>query len=77
MTVGAILGGIIAFLKAIPILDGWFQQLLALYITSQDQATQSKLVDAAALGAKAQTDADRFAAAEAWQTALKRTRVIS
>lgn len=77
MTAGAIIGGVIAFLKAIPVLDGWFQQLLVVYMTTQTQATKSKIADAAALDARAATDADRYAAGAAWQAALKRERVIS
>lgn len=77
MTAAGIISGIIAFLKAIPILDGWFQQLLAAYVNSQTLETKSKIADAAALGARAATDADRYAASQAWADAFARERVIS
>lgn len=77
MTAGAILGGLVAFFKAIPTLDGWLQQFLVAYLTSQTQATKSKIADAAALDARAATDADRYAAGAAWQAALQREREIS
>lgn len=31
MTVGSIISGIIALLKVIPVIDGWFQQLMVAY----------------------------------------------
>lgn len=75
ISAGAIIGGVIAFLKAIPILDGWFQQLIAAYIMAQNAAVKAALVDAAALAARAQTDDERYKASAAWQAALQKSRV--
>ena len=71
------IAGLVAFAKAVPIIDGWVQQFIAAYIMTQTQDTLSKIQDAAALAARANTDAERFAAADAWAAALSRTRVSS
>jgi hypothetical protein len=76
VSASAIIGGVIAFFKAIPILDSWLQQLIAAYVNSCTSETLSAIADAAALSARAKTDADRYAAAEVWQTALSRDRVL-
>lgn len=40
------MGGIIALLKAIPIIDGWFQQLVAAYTASQIASMKKENRDA-------------------------------
>lgn len=77
ITAGAIFSAIVGGIKAIPILDGWFQQLIALYVTTETASTLSAIADAAALAARAQTDTDRYAASAAWQKALQSSRVSS
>lgn len=75
MTASAIIGGILGIIKEIPIVNDWFNQLIAAYLAAQTGATLSAISDAAALSARAVTDADRYAAATAWQQALSRERV--
>lgn len=75
ITAGTIFSMLVGGIKAIPILDGWFQQLISLYLVLQTQATRSALVDAAALAARAVTDDDRYKASAGWQKALQRPRV--
>ena len=69
-----ILGGLVALIKAIPVVDRLFQLIVVTYIEGQNQETKYRIVDAAALGARASTDAERYAASEAWQKALRRER---
>lgn len=76
MTASAIISGIIAFIKAVPVIESWFQSLIAAYMAAQTSATLSAIADAAALGARAQTDSDRYAAAQKWQEALSRSRQL-
>jgi hypothetical protein len=68
---------LIAAIKAVPIIDGWVQQLIAAYIMTQTNDTLSKIQDAAALAARATTDAERYAASDAWVAALSRSRFVS
>lgn len=75
MTTSAIIGGILGIIKAIPIVNDWFNQLVAAYLAAQTSATLSAIADAAAFSGRAVTDADRYAAAASWQSALSRSRV--
>ena len=75
MSASAIIGALISLIKAIPIIDGWFQQLLSTYIDGQTKETKSKIADAAALGARAKTDEERYKASSMWINALKRSRI--
>lgn len=47
------------------------------YVQRQKNETLSMISDAAAFAARAQTDEDRYVAAEKWQQALSRPRVSS
>lgn len=76
MTASSVIAAIVAAIKAIPILDGWFRQIVAAWMQGQEKATMSAIVDAAASAARANTDADRYAAAEKWRLALSRSRVV-
>lgn len=76
MTATAIFSAIVAAIKAIPIINDWFNQLISAYLTMQTSATLSAISDAAALAARSQSDDDRFAASAAWQKALSRDRQI-
>lgn len=66
-------------LVAIPKIAGYVEQAAAAitlwYVGRQQAQTLSQIADAAALAAKAETDADRYKAADAWASALKRPRV--
>jgi hypothetical protein len=69
------ISGLVAFFKAIPILDNWIQQLIAAYVNACNEKTKAAIVDAAALSLRAKTQEDRFNAAAAWMKALSRDRV--
>lgn len=66
-------------LIAIPQIAGYVETFASTvvlwYVQRQNNTTLSQIADAAALAGRAQTDADRYAAAQAWQTALTRSRV--
>ena len=68
-------------LAAIPKIAGYVESFAAAvtswYCSRATSQTLSKIADAAALASKAQTDADRMAAAAAWQTALSQSRISS
>lgn len=74
MTAGAIFSAIVALIQAIPIVEGWFQQLIAAWMAKQARDTLSAIADAAALAAHATTDDERYQASAAWQKALQRPR---
>jgi hypothetical protein len=46
-------------------------------IQRQNNQALAAIADAAALSSRAQTDADRYAAAQAWQSALSKPRVTA
>lgn len=46
MTVSAIISGILAVLKAIPVIDGWFQSLYTAYFQMKSQEHDQAFVDA-------------------------------
>lgn len=69
-----IVGGLVAFVKAIPIIDGWFRLAMAAWMNGQTNETLTNIADAAALAARAKTDEDRYAAAAKWQAALSQPR---
>ena len=76
MTVTSVFATIAAAIKAIPIVNSWFEQIVAAWMQGQEKATMSAIVDAAASAARAESDADRYAAAEKWRLALSRSRFI-
>jgi hypothetical protein len=76
MTAAGVISAIVATIKAMPILDGWFRQIVAAWMQGQEKATMSAIVDAAASAARAESDADRYAAAEKWRVALSRSRIL-
>jgi hypothetical protein len=73
----AFLSGVIALAKVIPLIDSAIRQLFALYVVSYDRETLIEIADAAALSARAESQDERFKAADAWQKALTRVRHIS
>lgn len=66
-------------LIAIPKIAGYVEQIVsaitAWYVGRQKAETLSKIADAAAFAARAQTDEERYQAAEKWRSALSRPRV--
>lgn len=70
---------ILSALAAIPAILGYVEKFAGAvtlwYLQRQKNETLSQISDAAALAARAVTDDERYAAAEAWQKALSRPRV--
>lgn len=69
-------GIILAIIKAVPAIESLFAQVVAIYIASQNAETQSQIINAASLTASANTDEDRYKAADAWNKALSRKKYV-
>lgn len=76
ITAASIFSAIVAAIQAIPIINSWFEQLIAAWMASQTTSTLTKISDAADAGASAKTDADRYAASQKWITALSSSRML-
>ena len=76
-TILAIFNGLAAIPKIAGYVESFAAAVTSWYCQRQTAATLSQIADAAALAAGASTDADRFKAAQAWQTALSRPRTLS
>lgn len=70
-----IVSALVGLIRAIPIIDGWFQSILTYYITTVQNDTLSKISDAAAFAARAKTDEERYEASEKWRLALAHVRI--
>ena len=66
-------------LAAIPAIAGYLNQVIQTialwYVQKQQTDALSAIADAAAFAARAQSDDDRYAAAQKWRDALSRARV--
>lgn len=69
-----ILKALIALPKIGAMIEKAVQQIVAWYISNQQQETYKLLIDAAALSGRAKTHEDRLKALEVWRTALSRPR---
>lgn len=76
MTAASVISAIVAAIKALPILNDWFAQIVAAWMNAQTKTTMAKIVDAASFAARADSDEQRYIAAEKWRQALSRQRVI-
>ena len=77
MTIGSILSALAAIPQILGYIESFASSVTLWYVQRQTAANLAAIADAAALAAKATTDADRYAAAAAWQAALSRTSVSS
>ena len=68
----AILQALVALPKIGELVNGWLAQIIAWYISSQNERNAQAIADAAAFSLRAQTKEDRLAAAKKWQDALSR-----
>lgn len=75
MTAAGIYTAILGLIKAIPIVDGWFQQLVFYWVQGQKDAVRSAISDTLALAARAETDEQRYALSGKWQEIFKKPRV--
>lgn len=73
----AVLNALIAIPRIAGLVQMVVQTIVSWYMQKQTSEALSAIADAAALGARAQTDADRYAAALAWKTALSKSRFIA
>lgn len=72
-----ILNALIAIPKIAGYVEEAAQEIVLWYVGRQQAATLSAIADAAALASRATTDEERYAAAQAWQTALSRPAISS
>ena len=77
MTIGAILSALAAVPQILGYVESFASAVTLWYVSRQQATTLQAIADAAALASRAQTDADRYAAADAWAAALNRPRVTS
>ena len=77
MTIGSILSALAAIPSIISAVEAFASAVTLWYVQRQTNETLSAIADAAALASAATTDAERFAAAAAWQAALSRSRISS
>lgn len=75
MSITLILNALVAIPKIASYVESFATGVITWYVQRQNNQTLSMISDAAALAARAQTDGDRYAAAQAWQNALTRPRV--
>ena len=68
----AILQALVALPKIGDLISGWLSQIIAWYISSQNERNAQAIADAAAFSLRAQTKEDRLEAAKKWQAALSR-----
>lgn len=70
-----ILNALVAIPKIAGYIEAFVSQLMTWWVQRQTNQTLADIADAAAIGARAKTDEDRMAAAQAWQKALSRSRI--
>ena len=77
MTIGTILSALAAIPSILKYVESFASAVTLWFVERQNNETLSAISDAAALAANAKTDADRFKAAQSWQSALSRARESS
>ena len=70
----AVLQALIALPKIGAMVEKAVREIVAWYVSNQQQETYRLFIDAAALSGRAKTHEDRIAALEKWRTALSRPR---
>ena len=73
----AILNALAAIPALLGFVESFAQAIVLWWVQRQTGQTLSLIADAAALAARASTDEERYASAEAWQKALSRPRVTA
>ena len=77
MTIGTILSALAALPQILGYVESFASAVTLWFVQRQNNETLSAIADAAALASKATDDASRYAAAQAWQSALSRARSTS
>lgn len=77
MSIGTILSALIALPGIANAIWKLVSAITLWYVQQQTNETLAAIADAAAFAARAQTDADRYTAAQMWRTALSKPRVVS
>lgn len=74
--VGQILDFLIAIPKIAALVSSIVTQIVSWYVSKQTKDTLVDIADAAATGANAETDEDRYAASEKWQKVFGHSRYL-
>jgi hypothetical protein len=72
----AVLNALIAIPKIAGIVEQLCSAVSAWWISRQNEETYAKIIDAAALAARAKTQEERFIAADTWRAVLSRPRIV-
>lgn len=75
MTIGAILSALAAIPQILGYVESFAGAVVLWYCQRATNQTLQAIADAASLAAHAKNDQDRYAAAQAWKTALSAPRV--
>lgn len=75
MSIAAILNALIAIPKIMGYVESFAASITLWYCQRAQTHTLQAIADAAALGARAKTDEDRYHVAKAWSDALSRPRI--
>lgn len=73
--IAQILDALIAIPKILGYVESFAREVTLWFINRQKGETLAAIADAAALGARAENDEERYKGAEAWQRALSKPRV--
>ena len=73
--IATILNALIAIPKILGFVEQFAAAVTSWYCQRAQSETLKAIADAAALGARAQTDDDRYKVAQAWQSALSKPRI--
>jgi hypothetical protein len=77
MSVATILEALIAIPGIAAAVYKFVSAVVAWYVQKQTNETLAAIADAAAFAARAQTDADRYQAAQKWRDVLSRSRYLN
>jgi len=75
MSIAAILSALAAVPQILGYVESFASAVTLWWVSRQQSQTLQAISDAAALAARAKTEADRYAAADAWKAALSKPRV--
>lgn len=73
--ISTILNALVAIPKILGFVEDFASAVTLWYCQRAQASTLKDIADAAALGARAQSDEDRYKAAAAWQAALSKPRI--
>jgi len=73
----SLLNALVAIPKIAGYVEAFASWVATWYVNRLKQEQLTKIIDAASLAARAETQEERYVAAEAWRTALSAPRIIN